>query len=175
MPHAFNHDHCLPWVSEPATAPVPSQSARRSIATRYALTGRAMFLSARSPISSKARSSLPTASSCTRAETQIPPGSASAFRRAATLIPSPKMSPSSTTTSPIDAKRGYAVGDAHRRAVARASRCARTPPAPVIPSQTDSWPIVLAIRLRRRVWSSPGGSSKRHPPQTSPRCHPGRH
>ena len=31
------------------------------------------------------------------------------------------------------------------------------------------------IRLRRRVWSSPRGSSKRHPPQTSPRCHPDRH
>ena len=29
--------------------------------------------------------------------------------------------------------------------------------------------------LRRRVWSSPRGSSKRHPPQTSRRCHPGRH
>ena len=39
------------------------------------------------------------ASSCTRAETQIPPGSAIPSRRAATLTPSPKMSPSSTTTS----------------------------------------------------------------------------
>ena len=28
---------------------------------------------------------------------------------------------------------------------------------------------------RRRVWSSPRGSCKRHPPQTSPRCRPGRH
>ena len=28
---------------------------------------------------------------------------------------------------------------------------------------------------RRRVWSSPRGSSKRHPPQTSPRCRPDRH
>ena len=35
-----------------------------------------MFLSICSPKSSKARSSLPVASFCTRAETQIPPGSA---------------------------------------------------------------------------------------------------
>ena len=30
------------------------------------------------------------------------------------------------------------------------------------------------IRLRRRVWSSPRGSSKRHPPRTSRRCGPRR-
>src|ERR1700720_1803759 len=59
-----------------------------------------MFLSCCSPISRKTRSSLPAASSCTRAETQIPPGSARPSRRAATLTPSPKMSPSSTTMSP---------------------------------------------------------------------------
>jgi hypothetical protein len=42
--------------------------------TRYTRTGRAMFLSCCSPRSSKGRSSLPAASSCTRAETQMPPG-----------------------------------------------------------------------------------------------------
>jgi len=35
-----------------------------------------------------------------RGDTQIPPGSANASRRAAMLTPSPKMSPSSTTMSP---------------------------------------------------------------------------
>jgi hypothetical protein len=63
-------------------------------------SGRAMFLSVCSPKSSKAISSLPAASLCTRAETQIPPGSAKPSRRAATFTPLPKMSPSSTTTSP---------------------------------------------------------------------------
>jgi hypothetical protein len=42
----------------------------------------------------------PAASSCTRAETQMSPGSANPSSRAATLTPSPKMSPSSTTMSP---------------------------------------------------------------------------
>ncbi len=59
-----------------------------------------MFFSCCSPISSKARSSLPAASSCTRAETQMPPGSARPSSRAAILTPSPKMSPSSTMMSP---------------------------------------------------------------------------
>ena len=59
-----------------------------------------MFLSSARRGRRKARSSLPTASSCTRAETQMPPGSASASRRAAILTPSPKISPSSTMTSP---------------------------------------------------------------------------
>src|SRR5215468_4294283 len=59
-----------------------------------------MFLSCCSPISRKAMSSLPVASSRTRAETQMPPGSAKPSSRAATLTPSPKMSPSSTTMSP---------------------------------------------------------------------------
>ena len=40
---------------------------------------------------SKVRSSLPTASSCTRADTQIPPGCAKPSRRTATLTPSPKI------------------------------------------------------------------------------------
>src|SRR6516225_1340035 len=59
-----------------------------------------MFLRAGSPMSSNARSSLPVASSCTRADTHMPPGSATPSSRAATFTPSPKMSPSSTTMSP---------------------------------------------------------------------------
>ena len=39
-------------------------------------------------------------SSCTRPETQIPPGSASASSRAATFTPSPQISPPSTMMSP---------------------------------------------------------------------------
>jgi len=70
------------------------------ITTRKTRTGRVMFFSVCSPMSSKARSSRPAASSLTRAETQIPPGSARPSSRAATLTPSPKMSPSSTTMSP---------------------------------------------------------------------------
>jgi hypothetical protein len=48
-------------------------------------------------------------SSCTRAETQIPPGSAKDSSRAAMMTPSPKMSPSSTTMhadAPFDAPIG---------------------------------------------------------------------
>src|SRR5215472_10348642 len=49
-----------------------------------------MFLRACSPMSSNARSSLPAVSSCTRADTQMPPGSAKPSSRAATFTPSPK-------------------------------------------------------------------------------------
>src|SRR5215468_3437669 len=59
-----------------------------------------MFLTCCSSMSSKARSSLPATSSCTRAETQMPPGSARPSRRAATFTPSPKMSPPSIMMSP---------------------------------------------------------------------------
>src|SRR5713101_5710248 len=59
-----------------------------------------MFLTACSPMSSKARSSLSRTGSRTIRETQMPPGSASASSRAATLTPSPKMSSSSTMMSP---------------------------------------------------------------------------
>src|SRR6516165_6031788 len=54
-------------------------SAYRSLATRYTRTRRAIFLSCCSPISSKHKLSLPAASSCTRADTQIPPGLGHAF------------------------------------------------------------------------------------------------
>jgi hypothetical protein len=45
----------------------------RSKCSRDTRTGRTMFFGCRSPRSSKARSSLPAASSCTRADTQIQP------------------------------------------------------------------------------------------------------
>ena len=95
--------------------------------TRYTRTGRAMFLSACSPISSKSRSSRPRGSSCTRAETQIPPGSAMPSSRAATLTPSPKMSPSSTTMSPWlmpmrNSMRRSAATSALRSAISRLHR-----------------------------------------------------
>src|SRR5205807_6974308 len=53
---------------------------------------------------SKAQSSRPQTWSCTIADTQMPPGSATPSSRAAMLTPSPWMSPSSTMMSPrIDA------------------------------------------------------------------------
>src|SRR5215469_15350196 len=66
---------------------------------RCVRTGRAMFLTCCSPISSNEKSSLSRTCSCAAALMQIPPGSASASRRAAMLTPSPKMSPSSMMMS----------------------------------------------------------------------------
>src|SRR5215471_392659 len=59
-----------------------------------------MFLTLWSPMSKKPIGNFSPTCSRTEALTQISPGSASVSRRAATLTPSPKMSPSSTITSP---------------------------------------------------------------------------
>src|SRR5271166_6530266 len=59
-----------------------------------------MFLTCCSPMSSKGRATLSRTWSRTTRLTQIPPGSARASSRAATLTPSPKMSPSSLMMSP---------------------------------------------------------------------------
>src|SRR5262252_3806403 len=59
-----------------------------------------MFLTLCSPISSSKYGSLSRICSRTVRETQMPPGSASASKRAAILTPSPKMSPPSRMTSP---------------------------------------------------------------------------
>src|SRR5216684_982617 len=59
------------------------------VRTRYTRNGRAMFLTRCSPASSKAKSSLSRTWSRTTRLTQIPPGSAKASSRAATLTPSP--------------------------------------------------------------------------------------
>jgi len=63
---------------------------------RWACTGRAMFLTCCSPMSSNAKASLSRTWSRTTRLTQMPPGSAKVSSRAATLTPSPKMSPPST-------------------------------------------------------------------------------
>jgi DNA polymerase-1 len=79
-----------------------SASAGRSGAssrTRKTWTGCAMFFSGGVPMSSTSRASLPVASSRTRAEMQIPPGSASPSSRAATFTPSPRRSPSGCTVT----------------------------------------------------------------------------
>src|SRR5262249_29841954 len=68
--------------------------------TRYARTGREIFFTSFSPRSSNVQSSLSRTWSRTTRLIQIPPGSASASSRAATFTPSPKMSYSSTITSP---------------------------------------------------------------------------
>src|SRR6516164_3935467 len=68
--------------------------------TRYARTGRGIFFTSCSPRSSNVQSSLSRTWSRTTRLIQIPPGSASASSRAATFTPSPKMSYSSTITSP---------------------------------------------------------------------------
>src|SRR5215472_5200417 len=68
--------------------------------TLYTRSGLAMFLTCCSPRSSKEQSSLSRIWSRTTREMQIPLGSASASSRAATFTPSPKMSCSSTITSP---------------------------------------------------------------------------
>ena len=60
-----------------------------AIFTSNTRTGRAMFLTCCSPLSSKAKPSLSRTWSRTTRLTQIPPGVAKASRRAATLTPSP--------------------------------------------------------------------------------------
>ena len=67
---------------------------------RYTRTGLTIFLRLCSPRSSKTQSSRSRTWSCTIADTQIPPGSATPSSRAAMLTPSPWMSPSSTMMSP---------------------------------------------------------------------------
>jgi hypothetical protein len=59
-----------------------------------------MFFSSGSPRSSTSSAILPDASSRTRVEMQIPPGSASGSNRAAMITPSPIRSSPSGTTSP---------------------------------------------------------------------------
>jgi hypothetical protein len=71
-----------------------------SSTTRKARIGRAMFFTVCSPRSSKPTPRRFPTWSRTAAATQMPPGSATSCRRAATLTPSPKMSSSSTMTSP---------------------------------------------------------------------------
>jgi hypothetical protein len=63
-------------------------------------TGLAMFFSLCRPALAKGASSLPAICSATWPETQTPPAGARLSRRAATLTPSPRMSPASTMTSP---------------------------------------------------------------------------
>ena len=60
----------------------------------------AMFFSSGLPRSSTSSAILPAASSRTRAEMQMPPGSASGSSRAAMITPSPSRSSPSATTSP---------------------------------------------------------------------------
>src|SRR6516165_1886475 len=62
-----------------------------------------MFLRCCSPISSNAISSFPCVSSCTRPETQIPPGCASASRRATMFTPSPQKSVFNDKFAKVDA------------------------------------------------------------------------
>jgi len=109
-----------------------------------------MFLSACSPRSSKTRSSLPAASSCTRAEAQIPPGSASASSRAAILTPSPNRSPSSSTSiSPWWMPTRYSTRlslaiVALRSAIPACTSAAQRSASTTLPNSTSSpSPVVL--------------------------------
>ncbi len=76
---------------------------------------RQMFFSCCSPRSSRSSASLPSASSRTRSDRRMPPGSASASSRAAMLTPSPSRSPSGCTATsaecrPIRSCRGRRRG-----------------------------------------------------------------
>src|SRR5215472_15658536 len=90
--------------------------------------GLVMFLTCCSPRSSKAMSRRSRTCSCAAALRQIPPGSASASRRAAMLTPSPKMSPSSMMMSPTLMPMRNSMRRATGRASLRAaiSRCTST-------------------------------------------------
>ena len=155
-----------------------------------------MFLSVCSPISSKIRLIFPAASSCTRSDTQIPPGSAIPSSRAAMLTPSPKMSPSCSTMSPtlmpiLNSRRLSSPTSALRPAMpACTSTAQRTASTTLANSASNPSPVVLTIRprcsaiegskssrrwrlrlrgcLRRRRPSA--DCIRRHQPQGSPRA-----
>ncbi len=96
---------------------------------RQALTGWAMFFRESSPASLNGAATLPLIWACTASDTRIPPLGAAASSRAATLTPSPKMSPASITTSPmlmpmrrqIDAHVGPRGGKVERNLTADAA------------------------------------------------------
>jgi hypothetical protein len=113
-----------------------------------------MFFSACSPISSKIRLIFPAASSCTRCDTQIPPGSAIASRRAAILTPSPKMSPSCSTTSPTliptlnSSRRSLAMSALRSTMPACTSTAQRTASTALANSAKNPSPVVFTMRPR---------------------------
>src|SRR5260370_140313 len=133
-----------------------------------------MFLNCCSPRSSKARSSLPAASSCTRAETQIPPGSAKPSRRAATLTPSPKISPSSTTTSPTLMPTRNSIrrsGGSGALVLAKAvciSAAQRRASTTLANSTSNPSPVVLTRRPRFLLVRAHSIASNTEPPHSPP-------
>src|SRR5215471_13923297 len=82
----------LRYVKDPETG--------RRVSSPTARTGRAMFLTCCSPRSSKVTGNLSRTWSRTAREMHSPPGSHKLSSRAATLTPSPKMSPASLMMSP---------------------------------------------------------------------------
>jgi hypothetical protein len=133
----------------------------------------AMFFSAGSPRSSTSSAILPEASSRTRDEMQMPPGSASGSNRAAMITPSPiRSSPSGTTSpwcTPMRSRRLSArARNVPWMAMAQRSACtvlanSTKNPSPVVlnnrpPCVPASGSIVSVRNVRTRA-SVPGSSA----------------
>ena len=128
------------------------------IATRYTRTGRAMFLTCCSPRSSKAEIELVAhLIAHDPAERRSRPGSARASSRAAILTPSPKMSSSSTMTSPRliptrNSIRCSAGAAALRSTIPRCTSTAqRTASTTLANSAKKPSPVFFTIRPRCSV------------------------
>ena len=113
-----------------------------------------MFLTCCSPRSSNATSSLSRTWSYTTRLTQMPPGSASASRRAATLTPSPKMSRPSRMMSPRLMPMRNSIRFSSGTAVLRSvipcctSTAQRTASTTLANSMSNPSPVVLTMRPR---------------------------
>src|SRR5437763_1280499 len=112
-----------------------------------------MFLTPCSPRSANAIGSFSPICSRTDALTQISPGAPSASIRAATLTPSPNMSPSSTITSPrLMPMRKRTRSPSGRLAVRSSIPCCDTPARRRAPTETQRFWVGTGagdLRLRR--------------------------
>src|SRR6516165_8278680 len=124
-----------------------------------------MFLTLCSPKSANPIGSFSPTCSRTEALTQISPGAASASIRAATLTPSPNMSPSSTITSPTLMPIRKRMRSASGVLALRSSIPFCTTTAQRTASTTEansiSMPSPVVLKMRPRCWSISGSINSR--------------
>src|SRR6516165_10563197 len=128
-------------------------------------TGRAMFLTPCWPISVKPIGNFSPTCSRTEALTQISPGAASVWSRAAMLTPSPKMSPSSWMTSPRLMPMRKRMRSVSGRLALRSSIPCRITTAQRTASTTEAnsirMPSPVVSKMRPRCWLISGSMSSR--------------
>src|SRR6516165_1546034 len=124
-----------------------------------------MFLTPCWPISAKPIGNFSPTCSRTEALTQISPGSASVWRRAATLTPSPKMSPSSWMTSPRLMPIRKRIRSGSGRLTLRSAIPCWTTTAQRTASTTEAnsirMPSPVVLKMRPPCWAISGSISSR--------------